>query len=134
MNLKEGLALQAAAKKKGKDKYGAKRTVLDGITFASGSEAKRYGALLIEQRAGLIRNLALQVKYQMMVNGHLIGTYTSDFEYESLTNLKNEFGAWIWMKVVEDHKSGGTKRQRDWPRTKKLMLACHGIAIHESGV
>lgn len=128
MDLKEGLALQAAAKKKGKDKYGAKRTVLDGITFASGSEAKRYGALLIEQRAGLIRHLVCQVKYQMVVNNVLIGTYTSDFEYE------RKAGTGLWFPVVEDHKSRGTKGQRDWPRTKKLMLACHGVTIHESGV
>lgn len=126
MKLAEVLALQAAAKKKGSDKYKAQRTVLDGITFASKGEANRYAVLLLRQKVGELRNLRCHVLYRIEVNGYFIGTYTSDFEYEE--KVGNE-----WVKRVEDYKSAGTKRQRDWPRTKKLMLACHGISILQSG-
>lgn len=134
MNLKEGLALQAAAKKKGKDKYGAKRTVLDGITFASGGEAKRYAEIALHQKLGLIRNLTCQIKLPIIFNGIHICNYTADFSYEELTPDYEDKTKASWKPVVEDFKSKGTKRQRDWPRTKKLVRACHGITIRESGI
>jgi len=131
MKLAEALALQKAAKKKGKSKYRAKRTVLDGITFDSETESKRYAILLLEQRAGFIRNLVAHVKYRIEFNNIHICNYTSDFEYERrepvLGSMSDE-----WVRVVEDVKSEATaKKQRDWPRTQKLMLACHGIKIYE---
>lgn len=134
MDIKEGLALQAAAKKKGNDKYGAKRTVLDGVTFASQGEAARYAELLTMQKAGLIRDLKCQIKFPIAFNGIHICNYTADFSYYELTPEHEDKTKAFWKPVIEDFKSGGTKRQRDWPRTKKLMLARHGITICESGI
>lgn len=64
-----------------KHKYGAKRTVVDEIAFASKKEAKRYAVLRDCQLAGLLRDLKLQPRYPLVVNGKKIATYVGDFYY-----------------------------------------------------
>jgi len=103
------------------NKYGARKTVVDGIKFDSKREAGRYSYLKALERTGHITNLILKVKYPLIVNGVKIGRYTSDFEYE-------EGGA----HIVEDVKSPATKKARDYRLRKLLMLALHGIEIRET--
>lgn len=68
-------------------KYNAKRTVVDGITFDSKAEARRYGELKIMERAGEIADLVLQPAFELQegycVNGRKVRpiTYRADFEY-----------------------------------------------------
>jgi dsDNA-binding SOS-regulon protein len=45
---------------KRKNKYNAKKTVVDGITFHSKKEADRYCELRLLQKAGQISHLELQ--------------------------------------------------------------------------
>lgn len=47
-------------------KYGAKKTVFDGITFDSKREAERYRALVLLQSAGEIADLKLQVSFELL--------------------------------------------------------------------
>lgn len=104
-----------------RNKYGAVKTVVDGIEFPSKREATRYRQLRTLLYAGKIQDLRMQVKYPLVVNNVKIGRYTSDFEYEE--NGKH---------VVEDVKSPATKKARDYVLRKKLMLAIHGIKIKET--
>lgn len=46
-------------------KYNAKRTTIDGITFDSKAEARRYTQLKLLERAGTIRELELQPKFEL---------------------------------------------------------------------
>ena len=46
-------------------KYKAKKTIIDGITFDSKSEAKRYEELKLLQRGGAIQNLSLQPRFML---------------------------------------------------------------------
>ena len=46
-------------------KYNAKKTTVDGITFASKLEAERYQQLKLLQQAGEIQALWLQVEFQL---------------------------------------------------------------------
>ena len=48
-----------------RNKYGAKREVVDGIKFASRREARRYRELKILSDAGLITELELQPKFKL---------------------------------------------------------------------
>lgn len=48
---------------RGYSKYGAKKTVVDGITFASKKEAKRYEELKLLLQSGEIQNLILQPRF-----------------------------------------------------------------------
>lgn len=104
-----------------RNKFNAKKTDVDNITFDSKHEATRYQELKIAERCGVISDLKLQVSYPLKVNGILIATYRSDFDY--LEDGK---------KVVEDTKSEFTRKLMWYRMKKKLMLALHGIEIRET--
>ncbi len=95
------------------------RTKVDGITFDSLSEARRYGELKIEEMAGIIANLEVHKPFRLVVNGIHICDYESDFTYRRDGKL-----------VVEDVKSKGTIT-RTYRIKGKLMLAVLGITIQE---
>ena len=99
-------------------KYGAVKTTVNGIKFASKREAKRYGELRLLERACEIKNLALQVRYPLIINGVKICTYIADFTY-----TENGF------EIVEDSKGFRTATYRF---KAKLMKACLGITIRET--
>lgn len=100
-------------------KYGNKKTVVDGITFASKKEANRYCLLKLMERGGLIRDLELQPPYRLEVNGVLVCKYVADFRYVD---------AQTGEAVVEDAKGFKT---REYNLKKKLVKAVHGIEIRE---
>ncbi len=103
---------------KKRNKYGAVRTTIDGITFHSKKEAARYEVLRDMLRDGKITDLRLQVSHQITVNGFKVCRYISDFEY-------TEDG----KPIVEDVKGRITDVYR---LKKKLMAACLGIEIRET--
>lgn len=102
-----------------KHKYGAKRTEVDGITFASKAEAKRYQELKLLEKAGEINGLVLQPRFPLYVCGEEIGKYIADFSY-----LKR--GETI--HTIEDVKGMRTPQYR-WKR--KHFQAQYGLEITE---
>lgn len=66
---------------KGANKYRARKTVLDGLTFDSAAEAKRWSVLRLMQRAGEIEHLRRQCHFPLYVMDWLIGHYIADFVY-----------------------------------------------------
>lgn len=106
------------------NKYRAKRTEVDGITFDSKKEARRYGELKLLERSGHVREIELKPRYELVVNGVLIGRYTGDFRY-----LESKVGG--WAVIVEDVK-GYSRKARDYPLRKKLMKALYDIEIRET--
>jgi hypothetical protein len=101
-------------------KYGAVRTVVDGLTFASKKEARRYSELRLLERAGEIGALTLQPRYPLKVNGKLVCTYVADFEYYPADPQKS--------KVVEDAKGVRTPA---YVIKAKLFEALYGFKISE---
>lgn len=106
-------------------KYGAKRTELDGINFASKREAKRYSELKLLQAAGEIRDLELQVPVPLMGERDKIKTptgrhmrYVADFRY-----FDARLNAW----VIEDAKGFMTPEYK----LKRAILAAMGLEIRE---
>lgn len=99
-------------------KYRNVPTVEHGRKFASRKEARRYGELLLLQKAGKIRGLDCQVPYPLTVNGCKVGKYIADFVYT------DERG----REITEDVKGVKTAAYR---LKKKLMRAIHGIEIQE---
>ena len=102
---------------RGWSKYGAKKTVVDGITFPSKLEAKRYGELRMLERSGAITALQRQVPFDLKVNGHLICRYIADFTYTQTATGEI---------VTEDAKGVMTPAFR---LKAKLMEAVHGIVV-----
>ena len=115
-----------------RSKYGAIRTTVDGIVFASKAEARRYAELKLLEKAGRIRDLELQPSFPLEVvsprNGEVIqvGTYRADFRYREIEMHEGGFGR--WRIVIEDVKGMPTPVYR---LKKKLMEARYGIAITE---
>lgn len=119
-------------------KYGAVRTEVDGHSFASKAEARRYGELKLLEKAGKIEGLELQPKFALVTQlttgtfrgaglAHagkfpVIGHYVADFKY---FRLEPPTG---W--VVEDVKGFKTELYR-WK--KKHVEAQYGIEITEIG-
>lgn len=112
-------------------KYGNRKTVVDGIAWASAKQAKRYGELKLLLKADRIRNLRWEVTYPLVVNGVLVCNYRADFVYEEFkrTELSPARERQVWAFVVEDVKGVRTK---DYIIKRKLMKAVHRIEIMET--
>lgn len=112
------------------NKYHAVKTTIDGITFDSKKEARRWDLLKLAEQVGEITRLRRQVRYSLDVSGVHICDYVSDFEYCCKDGL---VGNCIrWTKVVEDVKSEATRKLPLYRLKKALMLACYQITIRES--
>ena len=107
-------------------KYGNRKTEMDGITFDSAKEARRYAELKLMEKAGLISGLRRQVPYQLLPaqkrDGKVVERpvlYLADFVY---TENGDE--------VVEDVKSPAT-RTKEYIIKRKMMLWEFGIRVKE---
>lgn len=89
-----------------KSKYGAVKTQIDGHTFDSKKESKRFQELKLLERAGKIKDLKLQPKFELqpsfIKNGKLYHSinYIADFSYFDVNKRTT---------IVEDVKSEATK-------------------------
>ena len=101
-------------------KYGNKKVTVKGINFDSKWEAERYLYIKSLERAGRVRNLELQVRFNLLVNDQKICAYIADFRYEK----ENANGD--WETIIEDAKGVETP---EFKLKKKLMKACLGIEI-----
>ena len=103
------------------NKYGNKRTEVDGILFDSAAEAARYSVLKILVRTGHISNLERQKSFDLVVNDILIARYRCDFTYDDARTGEH---------IVEDVKSAATITPV-YKLKRSLMRALHGITISE---
>lgn len=107
------------------NKYHSKKITIDGETFDSRREAKRWGELKLLERSGEIQDLRRQVKFELIpsqkVNGKVAEracTYVADFVYTENGNT-----------VVEDSKGFRTDTYKI---KRKLMLYVHNVQIKET--
>ena len=107
-------------------KYGAHPTTVDNIRFASKAEARRYCELKLLEKAGEIRELEIQPRYELLAwpargdrTRAMVGHYVADFRYRSGPQ---------GLLVVEDVKGVRTALYR-WK--KKHVEAQYGIQITE---
>lgn len=117
-------------------KYRSKKIEVDGMTFDSRKEYRRWCELSLLERAGKITDLQRQIKYVLiptqyepptvgkngaLKRGKVIEretSYVADFVYTENGN-----------PVVEDVKGFKTEAYKI---KRKLMLAVHGIRIKET--
>lgn len=121
---------------KGK-KYNNTKVEYDGIKFDSKKEMQRYIVLKDAEKSGVISNLELQVKYELIpaVREEYIEhlktkdkvktrtlqlpiTYTCDFQY-----LKDG------VLIVEDVKASPKMLPKEFVLKEKMMFALKGIKI-----
>lgn len=97
------------------NKYRNVKIVYDGIKFDSKREASRYAELKMLEKANVIKNLELQVRFEICPkkNGNKRARYyVADFVYE-------ENG----QKICEDVKSKITRSNAVYSLKKALVLA-----------
>ncbi|WP_374697300.1 DUF1064 domain-containing protein [Alcaligenes nematophilus] len=109
-----------------KRKYGNRKATLDGHTFDSKKEARRYAELKLLERAGLICGLELQPRFELIPKQRRDDgkperacEYVADFRYTDTATGQT---------VIEDAKG---MRTRDYIMKRKLMLQVHGISVKE---
>jgi len=100
-----------------KNKYGAIKTVVDGVTFASRKEASHYALLKQKRDKNEICDLQLQPKFPIIYQGVKICTYIADFKFLDLQTRKY---------VVQYVKGILTPVFRI---KQKLVKAFHGVEI-----
>ena len=109
------------------NKFGAVKKDVDGIRFDSTKEANRYEQLKLPVRAGKIKDLSLQVRYDLIPKpkfsdgSSMVGTYyLADFVY---------FDCDKGCEVVEDVKG---KRTDVYQIKRKLMKLILDIEVYET--
>lgn len=100
-----------------RNKYGAVRTTVDGITFASKAEANRYQELKLLLKAQKIAELELQPKYKIAINGIKVCSVILDFKY---------YDKRLDRFIIEDVKGKDTPISR---LKRKLVEAAYGIKV-----
>ena len=117
------------------NKYSNTKVTIDGETFDSKREAKRYFELKLLERAKKIKNLQRQVKFLLIPS-----QYEEVIDAKGKTNQKCIERACVYVAdfqyqdaktgdlVVEDTKGVRTK---DYIIKRKLMLSVYNIKISE---
>ncbi|WP_296652822.1 DUF1064 domain-containing protein [Paraburkholderia sp.] len=110
-------------------KYGNRKCEHEGIKFDSEKERSHWFHLIQLQAAGKIRDLQLQVAFELTPRKRRddgtwerASKYVADFVY-----VDAETG----RRVVEDVKSIATRKNRTYVQKRKQMLAVHDITIKE---
>lgn len=105
-------------------KYMNKKTEVDGISFDSKKEARRYAQLKQLEQVGQIQCLTLQPKFTLIPSQRNAEgkaerpvVYVADFMYQENGSC-----------VVEDTKGFKTA---DYIIKRKLLLQVHGITVKE---
>jgi ribosomal protein L40E len=86
--------------------------------FPSEAEARRFAALKLELRCGLISDLELQPEYHIVMNGVKITTYRADFRYTK-----------DGSQVVEDVKGSEKHATSLFKLKRKMVEAEFGIRL-----
>ena len=101
-----------------RQKYGNRRVELDGLKFDSQHEAKVYKELMLRVKAGELKCVCRQVKFDLP--GGIV--YIADFVAISPD---------MHVEGVYDAKSEITKKNRVYINKKKQMKALWGIEVKE---
>lgn len=131
-------------KKNSKSKYHNKPVTIAGIQYDSIKEAGRHKELMLLERAGKIKNLACQVRFELIPAQYETFERYSDKTGKRLKDGKrcleqscDYYADFVYydiergQMVVEDVKSDATKKKESYIIKRKLMLQVHGIRIHE---
>ncbi len=118
-----------------RNKYGAVPTVVDGVTFASGAEARRYGELLLLQKIGEIHSLECQPRWKFEISGRPVLIRSDHYKNGRQASFSADFRYWDCKKkciTVEDVKGGSATRTEAYALRRAIVEAMYpGIRIIE---
>ena len=95
-----------------RSKYGNKKTVVGNIVFDSKKESERFLELSMLQKAGIIKNLERQKRFEIVpkTETERAAYYIADFVYEEKGKL-----------ICEDVKSQATRKDKTYILKRKLF-------------
>jgi len=109
-------------------KYRNQKTEIDGITFDSKREARRYAELQALASRNLIESLQHQVPFELAP----AVKFSSEGRKKPALRYVADFAYWLDGKfVVEDVKSPATAKAAAYRIKRHLMLSVHGIEVKE---
>lgn len=106
-------------------KYKNKRAVVDGVTFHSQGEYRRWLELRALENMGALERLDRQVRLPLVIDGTKVGTWVADFRY-----FQNN------RTVFEDYKSRFTAKLPEWRFKERVIRALYRnaeIRVHIGG-
>ena len=111
-----------------RNKYNNRKVELNGFTFDSQKEARRYRDLQLLERTGVIQELKTQVafvladsvKFENEARRKPAVKYIADFTY-----IEND------KLIIEDVKSAITRKDKVYRLKKHFMKSVHGLEIRE---
>lgn len=125
-----------------RSKYGSKKEEVDGITFDSKKEANAYRKLKLMEEQGLIRDLKLQVPFELIPP--VYGTKTkithlkTKDKVEEVSFVRQRAVRYVADFVFYDVEEDCMRvidvkgfRTKEYDLKKKMMLAFKGIEIEE---
>ena len=97
-----------------RSKYGNQKTVINGIVFDSKKESERYLELAMLQKAGVIKNLERQKRFEIVpkTKDERAVFYQADFVYQEVESGK---------LICEDVKSDATRKDKVYIIKRKLF-------------
>lgn len=108
-----------------KNKFGAKKVSIDGITFDSIKESKEYLALQLELKNGDISNLFTHPRYPILINDIKICDVELDFEYfDRRVNKRRYIDVKAWDKKTAKYLVTNESKLK-----KKMIEAYYGFEV-----
>ena len=122
---KERVSRLLGQNQKKRPKYGNKRVEIDGLKFDSQHEANVYADLMARVRAGDLKCVMRQVKFDLGGGYHA----TKESRYQYIADFVT-IDRYDKVEVI-DAKSEITRQNRTYLNKKKQMLAEWGLEIKE---
>lgn len=128
-------------------KYHSKKVIVNGNTYDSRKEYRRFCELSLLQRAGAITELKRQVRFELIPAQYVeypTGEFYKRGEKKGQPKIKRVcveqsvcyYADAVYYengkRVVEDTKSPATRNKESYIIKRKLMLWVHGIKIKET--
>ena len=128
-------------------KYHSKKVIVNGNTYDSRKEYRRFCELSLLQKAGTITELQTQVRFELIPAQYAeypTGEYYKRGDKKGLPKIKRVcveqsvvyVADFVYYrngkKIVEDVKSLATKKKESYIIKRKLLLWVHGIKIKET--
>ena len=118
----------------GASKYRNIKVHMDGHSFDSKKEARRYGELKLLQSAGEISNLELQPKYLLTINGDPVLIKSKGYPNGRKASFKADFRYFCTKRnktIVEDVKSPASRTEAYALRKAVVEAIYPGVEIVE---
>lgn len=109
-----------------RNKYGAQKTVIDGITFDSKAEANRYATLKLLERAGEISHLEVKPTFEFVIDGRPVLIRSEGYPKGRKAKYTADFSYWDGEKrVCEDVKGGRATATEAYKLRRAIVEAMH---------